>query len=223
MRKKLEAMAEEKYRQFAVSLLPAGTKMLGVRLPKLRELAKQMAKQGKSDWGAPCGALMEEKMLEGMIIGYADLSFEERCERLRRFVPKIDNWSVCDSVCVSLRSWVEQDKAAVWKMLEFFLSRKEPYQLRFAVVMMLDFFVDEEYLSRVLARLDAVKHSDYYVKMAVAWAVSVCFAKYPAETMRYLQNCSLDNDTFNKALQKIVESYRVAPELKAKIKTMKRR
>lgn len=224
MREKLKAMAEEKYRRFAASLLPPKTKMLGVRLPKLRDLAKQMAKQRElNKWRAPHDAFMEEKMLEGMIIGYADLSFAERAERVRGFVPKIDNWSVCDSVCVSLKSWVKQDKAAVWDMLGEFLVSQKAYQLRFAVVMMLDFFVDEEYLPQVLARLDAVKHEDYYVKMAVAWAVSVCFAKYPAETMSYLLRCSLDDDTFNKALQKIVESYRVTPELKLKIKAMKRR
>ena len=223
MREQLESMAEEKYRLFAASLLPPKTKMLGIRLPKLRALAKQMAKQQRFDWQAPQDAFMEEKMLEGMIIGYADLSFEERCRRVKRFVPKIDNWSVCDSVCVSLKSWVKQDKAKVWKLLEPFLQSDKTYQLRFAVVMMLDFFVDDEYLPQVLARLDAVKHNDYYVKMAVAWAVSVCFAKYPAETMQYLLSCSLDDDTFNKALQKIVESYRVAPELKLKIKAMKRK
>lgn len=222
MREILTSMAEEKYRRFAASLLPPKTKLLGVRLPKLRSLAKTMVKQGQIDWQAPQEAFMEEKMLEGMIIGYAKISFEERWKKLRRFVPKIDNWSVCDSVCVTLKTWVKQDKSLVWKCLEEFLTAQSEYQVRFAVVMMLDFFVDDEYCPQVLARLEAVKQPDYYVKMAVAWAVSVCFAKYPMETMVYLKKCSLDDVTFNKTVQKIGESYRVEPKLKAEVKAMRR-
>ena len=221
MRKKLEAMAEEKYRQFAVSLLPAGTKMLGVRLPKLRELAKQMAKQGKSDWGAPCGALMEEKMLEGMIIGYADLSFEERCERLRRFVPKIDNWSVCDCFCCSLK-YAKTHKDTVWNIVNKYAHSEKEYEIRFAHVMMLNYFIEKKYLNDIFSLAEIFKCDKYYARMGAAWLLSICFIKYPEETLKFLKNTKIDNFTYNKSIQKICESYRVDKATKQKLKLTKR-
>lgn len=74
-----------------------------------------------------------------------------------------------------------------------------------------------------MTEYDHIRHEGYYVKMAVAWALSVCFVKYPDRTLDYLKNSSLDDDTYNKALQKIVESYRVPADLKAVVRSMKRR
>lgn len=96
------------------------------------------------------------------------------------------------------------------------------YEVRFGVVMGMQIFIDESYVKAYLQKLDAITHEGYYVRMAVAWALSVCFVKFQELTLAYLQNNSLDNFTYNKALQKIVESYRVSPEMKAIIRAMKR-
>jgi hypothetical protein len=71
--------------------------------------------------------------------------------------------------------------------------------------------------------LDAIKHPGYYVKMAAAWAISLCYIKFPRITMDYLQNSSLDDFTYNKALQKIIESYQVNQDTKKIIRSMKRK
>ena len=89
--------------------------------------------------------------------------------------------------------------------------------------MMLDHFITEDYVERVLELLDGVRHGDYYVSMAVAWAVSVCYVKFPALTLRYLRRSSLPDFPYNKALQKIIESLRVSPEDKELMRSMKRR
>lgn len=97
------------------------------------------------------------------------------------------------------------------------------YEIRFGVVMSMQLFIDDEHIEQLLEEYDAIRHDGYYVKMAVAWALSVCFVKFPEITMRYLkQNNALDDFTYNKTLQKIIESYRVDAETKKLIKQMKR-
>lgn len=89
--------------------------------------------------------------------------------------------------------------------------------------MLMTGFIDEEHIDALLALLDGVRHEGYYARMGVAWALSVCYVKFPGRTTDALRRSSLDTWTYNKALQKIVESYRVAPEAKAAIRAMKRR
>ena len=88
--------------------------------------------------------------------------------------------------------------------------------------MMLDFYITEEYIDQVLEILNNIKHDGYYVKMAVAWTLQVAFVKFPVKTMKLLKNNKIDDWTYNKALQKIIESYRVNEETKNEIRKMKR-
>ena len=96
------------------------------------------------------------------------------------------------------------------------------YEIRFGVVMSMQLFIDDEHIGQLLEEYDAIRHDGYYVKMAVAWALSVCFVKFPEITMQYLKQNTLDDFTYNKTLQKIIESYRVDAETKKLIKQMKR-
>lgn len=89
--------------------------------------------------------------------------------------------------------------------------------------MLLDFYINDEYIDKVLKLLDNVNHPGYYAKMAVAWAVSICYIKFPEKTMDYLKNNNLDDFTYNKSLQKICESLRVDKETKKIIKAMRRK
>ena len=95
--------------------------------------------------------------------------------------------------------------------------------MRFGVVMLLDYYIEEAYIDRVLRLLNEARHDGYYVKMAVAWAVSVCYVKFPEKTMEYLKNNTLEDFTYNKALQKITESLRVGRDEKELIRSMKRK
>ena len=164
----------------------------------------------------------EEVMLQGMLIGLIkDTDIKEILSIIKDFVPKIDNWAVCDIFCSGLKV-VNKNKETVWNFIQKYLKSKKEFELRFAIVMMLDYFIDEKYINEVLTILDNIKHDGYYVKMAVAWTVSVAFVKYPKITMKYLEKNNLDDWTYNKALQKICESFRVSKEMKEKIKKMKR-
>ena len=95
--------------------------------------------------------------------------------------------------------------------------------MRFAVVMTIFYYIKKEYLTQIFSLFDVIEHDGYYVKMAVAWAVSICFISFSEETMEYLLTCQLEDTTYQKALQKITESHKVDKDTKEKIKAMKRK
>ncbi|RAV22826.1 DNA alkylation repair protein [Paenibacillus contaminans] len=223
MKEQLLDLADENYRKFSASLIPNINNVLGVRLPELRKIARKIAAGDWRNYLAQADSdYFEEIMLQGMVIGYAKSDIEEILRYTADFIPKIDNWSVCDSFCAGLKFTIPH-RERVWAFLQPYLRSSQEYEIRFGVVMLLDFYIDAEYMKRVFQLLDEAKHEGYYVKMAVAWALSICYVKLPEPTLAYLQSNTLDDFTFNKALQKITESYRVDPEAKKMIRGMKRK
>lgn len=222
IKQQLQELAEEKYQAFSKSLVPNIDNILGVRVPILRKIAKNMLKE---DWRSYLKVApqehFEEVMLQGMIIGYVNCSLEERLHHIKVFVPQINNWAICDNFCNGLK-FAKNNKAQVWNFLQPYLASKKEFEVRFAVVMFLEYYLDEEYAAQVLAALDKIKHDGYYVKMAVAWVIATCFLKAPALTKAYLQNNLLDDFTHNKAVQKIIESCRVSLLVKNEIRAMRR-
>ena len=160
-------------------------------------------------------------MLQGMVLGYAKGDLQVKEPFLRAFLPKINNWSVCDSTCSTLKLAKTQPEP-FWDFLLEYLHSSQEYDVRFALVQMLDYYVNEDYLARVLEAIDSVDLRFYYVQMAQAWAVSICYREFPKETLPFLKENHLDDFTHNKALQKITESLKVPKEAKAYIRTLKR-
>ena len=223
IRKELEIIAEENYRIFAAKLIPNIDNLLGVRLPKLRKIAKKIVQLDYDYYLAMDNHLyFEEVMLQGMIIGEIKLPWTERSRYVKQFISKIDNWSVCDSFCCGLKFEVSE-KELVWQFLQPYFASDKPYDIRFAVVMLLFYFVDDEYAQKAFTLFDQIKNDDYYVKMAVAWAISIYFRELPTLTMSYLQKNQLDDWIYNKALQKITESLKVDSSTKIIIRSMKRK
>lgn len=223
IRNRLQQMAEIKYRAFSAKLLPGVDNILGVRVPLLRKLAREVS---RGDWqnylAVTQDKYFEETMLRGMVIGYAECTLEKRLEYIKKFLPQINNWSVCDSFCTSL-TFTIQHRPDMWCFIQPYIFSAHEYEVRFAAVMMLEYYIDETYINDVLAALDKIGHAGYYAKMAAAWAVSACYIKLPELTLPYLQNNKLDDFTYNKALQKITESLQVGEQEKNKIKKMKRK
>ena len=161
-------------------------------------------------------------MLQGMLIGFIkNTDIKEVLEAIKNFIPKIDNWAVCDIFCAGLKA-VNKNKDTFWNFIQKYLKSKKEFELRFALVIILDYFIDDKHIKDALNIFDNIKHDGYYVKMAIAWAISVAFVKFPETTIIYLKNNNLDDWTYNKALQKICESLRVSKETKKIIKAMKR-
>ncbi len=221
-REHLLSLAQEEYKKFSSSLIPNCNNMIGVRIPILRELAKQIS---KGDWRSFLIVVSDEYfetvMLQGFVLGYIDVDCQTRLEYIRSFVPKIDNWSVCDSTCSSFK-FAQKNRAEVFDFLDTYFKSKEEYELRFAIVMLQNHFIVDEYIDSVLKILGNVNHSGYYVKMAVAWTLSICFIKYNDKTMSLICSDILDDETLKMTLQKIIESTRVDKDIKDEIRELKK-
>ena len=207
-------------------LHPGIENVLGIRIPALRRLGAQIA---KDDWESYLQTAdtyyMEERMLQGMVISNLKMKDTEAYLSLvARFIAIINSWSVCDTFdFYGKQRFVDKNKKRVWLFLEDRMKSDKEYEIRFGVVMAMAHYIDEEYIDNVLQWMDRISHEGYYVKMAVAWALSVCYVKFPQKTMNYLKENHLDDFTYNKALQKIIESYRVSTEDKEIIRSMKRK
>ena len=176
VRKRLLELKDEKYRKFHSALVPGIDNVLGVRVPELRKIAKEFVKTG--GWQKYNDSLYyEELMIQGLLIGYAKLETEEKLNLLRDFIPKITSWGVCDVVCSTLK-FPQKDKELVLEFLQPYLKSNKEYQIRFGVVMLLNYFIEDKYIDKIFQILDGIKHDGYYAKMAVAWALSICFVKY---------------------------------------------
>ena len=217
----LPAIAEDSYREFSSKLVPGVENMLGIRLPILRRIAKSLAKGDFRAFLSQSGnTWFEETMIRGMVIGYARMDLEERLEYVKGFVPEITNWSVCDSFCASLTS-VRVDPDRVREFLMPYLESDHEYEARFGAVMLMDHFVSEPNLPWILETLSRCPARDYYARMGIAWAISVCFAYFPEKVMDFLQDGRLDADTLYKTQRKILESNRVSAEWKRQIRAAK--
>ena len=222
VRKELFSLQDKKYQKFSGALMPGVTNNIGIRIPALKKMAKALSCSDYQSLLEPAdGEYMEETLLRGFIIGMADLSADERLKLIEQFVPQIDNWAVCDCFCGSLK-FAKKHQKAVWDFIQPYLVSDKEYELRFGIVMLMSYFIDETHLDEVLTLVDRIRHSGYYVKMAAAWAVSVCMAKFPQQTMKYLQSDNLDDFTHNKAIQKCRESFRVSPADKDALLKLKR-
>lgn len=221
LRTKLHELAEDEYKNFHKSLVPGLTNMLGVRMPKVRELAKWASKQDwQSEWDDLSNDCYEELMIKGLLIGYGKLSQEEQTAYLKKYVPLINNWAICDCCC-STWKFIQKDREYWFDFLQRYVDSENEFEIRFAVVSMLDYYITDDYIEQLYDIFDSITHDGYYVKMAVAWAVSICYVKYPQLTWDYLEKKSLDSFTHNKAIQKIRESNCVSKEEKDKILELK--
>lgn len=222
----LISLIDEKYKEFHSNLCPGINNILGIRVPVLRNYVKQLAKDNTLEelLANIDDEYYEEVMLQGMIIGLnKKISFEQLEKYIKNFITKIDNWAICDTFCAGLKI-TKKYKNEMWELIQETLKSSKEFEIRFAVVMILDYYIDEEYLEKDFEIFDQIKHEEYYVKMAIAWAISICLIKFYDETTSYLiNNTSLDNWTYNKAIQKAIESYRIIDKQKDELRKLKRR
>lgn len=211
-------LVDMKYRDFHLKLVPEAdrTPMLGVRMPELRRIGKELARS------ADANAILhdhtpdtyhEETIIRGVVIGAAKLPLDERLAQIAAFVPYIHNWAICDTFISGLR-FQTADLPAVRAFLQSYLLSTEEFPARFGAVMLLRFFVQLSMLSDTLNMLIQIPATGYNARMAVAWALAECIVKFPAETLPFLEQHPLDTWTYRKTLQKALESRRLSPDLR---------
>ncbi len=213
--------SEKDYKKFSASLIPNIDNVLGVRLPTLRKIAKDLYSDENWQTILDCKncEYMEETMIQGMIIGLIKDNPEKILEYIKNFVPKIDNWSVCDCFCGGLK-FTKKNKELVWKFIQSYFNSTKEFEKRFAFIMCLSHFIDEEYIDKVLQKIDEFNDDRYYARMGTAWALSVCMVKFPDKTLEYLNVSKLDVWTYNKSIQKMCESFRIDKDTKSQLKKL---
>lgn len=216
IREELFKLKDEKYRDFQIKLTPTVDEntVIGVRIPELRKLSKKLE---NNDFGWD---YYEEKMLHGFYIGAKNVPFESRIKLLEEFIPMIDNWAVCDSACSSMK-FITKNREEFFEFLKRYMYSKDEYSLRFVCVILMSYYIDDEYIDFVLDYYSNLKSDYYYVKMAVAWGLSVAFVKYQEKVLPLLESKKLSSDVQNMTISKIRDSFRVDSKLKAYIKTLR--
>ena len=221
LREYLYKAVDEKYREFQNSLCPNVNDILGVRIPKLREIAKIIAKDNPIEFLEKYVCeFYEEKMIYGLVIGYMKADLETRIKYLNKFVPMIDNWAVCDCAC-STYKFTQKNMEEMFEYIKKYVFSNKEFEVRFACIMLMDYFLIDEYIDEVFQIFNNIKLDKYYVEMAIAWAISEAFIKNEKKTREFLANNTLSVNTFNKALQKIIESNRVDDKTKDEMRKMK--
>ncbi len=212
LRKHLTEKAEKDYKEFSAGLIPGVKNMLGIRLPLLRKLAKELSGE---DWKEYLSwtefAYFEEIMLQGMILGYVKAPLNEVLEAVAGFIPRIDNWSVNDSFCTTFQ-YAKRFPEEVWDFLMQYKESSREFEVRVVAVMLMSHYLLPQYIDRVLEVLGSLDVKEYYSSMAVAWAYATAWAKFPEKTKRYLTKYPIDKETYRRTLQKGIESRRITEE-----------
>lgn len=227
IRAKLLALSDEDYRKFNEKLQTSVSEQIGVRIGEVRKIASELAKTKEGPgWRGYMSALApdfayEERLVAGMSIFYAKTDILEKIEYAEKFIPYIDGWAVCDTVCSTIKLRADERDVFWDYAVKKAVSGRE-FEARFGLVVMRGSFVDDEHLDRVLEITDGLDFAGYYDSMGAAWLLADCMAKFPQRTFEYMKVSRLNDMVYNKAISKMRESYRVSPEMKNELKQMKR-
>lgn len=226
LREEIEKLEDVEYKKFNKNICKdTSYEMLGVRIPLLRDIAKKIVRE--ENWTnyidmnhVKC---FEEVLVKGLIIAYSKIEFEEKKKYIKEYVPYLDSWALTDSFCPTLKI-KEKDLKKVWEFILPYTKSEKEFEVRFAIIMMIDYFLIDDYIDIVIKELNDISHEGYYVKMGVAWCLSEIGTKYQEKLMSFLTGKNnLDKFTYNKTLQKMIESYRISDEHKNILRLMKRK
>lgn len=215
IRQKLKLNEEEKYRIFQSRLIKSRYPIFGVRLPTVKKLVKEhLQSNTKFEFFLP--ESFEEAMALGFLIAGSKLELGEKLPLVEKFLPYIDNWAVCDSFCMAL-NFKPKQLAEVWAYFKHLQYAEGEFERRFFIVLTMSYFLKDEYIDEVFRILKTIKNGEYYVDMAVSWALADAILRYPQKTLDILAEKTLPKFIQNKAIQKMRESYRVPQEIKEKL------
>lgn len=223
LQERLFAMAEKEYGQFQAKLIPTvdPALILGVRMPKLRALAREIS--GSAEAEAFLRALphtfFEENQLHAALIERIR-DYPACLAATERFLPFVDNWATCD--CFSPKVF-GKNRAALLDEIRRWITLDKTYTVRFAIKQLMTWYLDDSFFPECLAMVAAVDSADYYVKMMVAWFFATALAKKYEAALPYLEQERLPVWVHNKTIQKAVESYRITPEQKIYLRSLRKK
>lgn len=219
---RLFEMRDLKFRDFNAKLIPGTHKesVIGVRSPALRQYAKELLKgEGWREFVEELPHVYhEENLLHGYILGNLKADYEEVMERIETFLPYVNNWAVCDTICPKIfRKYPER----VYEKIREWVRSDHVYTVRFGLVSLLQFFLDENFDPAMLDLAAGIHREEYYINIAVAWYLSFALIKQYEAALPLLESRRLDPWIQNKTIQKAIESYRISPERKEYLRTLR--
>ncbi|PID67445.1 MAG: DNA alkylation repair protein [Fusobacteriales bacterium] len=228
-RKYLFELSEEKFQKFTKKLIPNYENIIGVRSPILKNIAKKISKNYFENYFKNFDEVLknkkifyhEEKIIYAYVLANSKEDFKIKLERINKFINLIDNWAICDCACSSFK-FIQKNKDEFYSYLISKIKTKNMWEQRFILVSLLDYYIENKYLDDIFKIVEEIKSDEYYVNMAKAWLLSICYIKFKDKTFTYLKNSNLDTWTINKSLQKIRESTRISKEEKNKVLILKR-
>ncbi len=221
--KYLYTLQDLKYKEFHGRLIQDNESLIGIRTPILKEIAKTISKNHPEAFLKIVGhTTYEERVIHGLVIGYMKVSFEECTKSLNAFLTYNTNWAINDITCANLKIWKKHLNEG-FVIIQQYLKSENLWIRRFGLVLLLDFYVNDKYIDSILQLIPTIAGDEYYVGMANAWLISVCFVHYPKKTKVLLESNQLDLFTKKHAIQKIVESTRVSKKEKEEMRSLRKR
>ena len=221
LQQELFKLQDLKYRNFHSKLMPGIDKetIIGIRTPVLRKFAKEFAKTEAAEaflQELP-HTYYEENNLHMLLI--PDIKDYERClAEVKRFLPYINNWATCD---IPRPKCFAKNKAELLPVIKEWIAAGDTYTIRYGIGTLMSFYLDEGFQMEDLDLAAGVRREEYYVKMMAAWYFATALAKQYDAALPYLRQRRLDRWTHNKTIQKAVESYRITPEQKDELRSLR--
>ncbi len=221
LQERLFAMQDKQYAAFQAKLTPGVPEesFIGVRVPVLRKFAKEFAKKDEvNDFVRQLPhKYYDENMLHSLLISQVK-DYEECISLTDAFLPYVDNWAVCDIMSPKVFA---KHKSALTEKIKTWISSRHTFTCRFGIEVLMSHYLDKDFKAEYLELPAAVRSEEYYVKMMVAWFFATALAKQWDATIPYIEQKRLAPWTHNKTIQKAIESYRITPEQKEYLRTLK--
>ena len=210
-----------KYREFQSKLIPGlrEDEMIGVRTPALRKYARELSKQeGVEEFLKDLPHLyFDENQLQAFLIS-AIKDYDQCIDAVNAFLPYVDNWATCDQLSPKA---FKKPKRELLSQVEMWIESEETYTIRFGIGMLMQHYLDEDFCGDYPRMVSEICSDEYYVNMMVAWYFATALAKQYDEVLPYIETGKLQRWTHNKTIQKAIESYRIRPEQKAYLKSLR--
>jgi 3-methyladenine DNA glycosylase AlkD len=218
----LKENQDEKYGQFQRKLLPTlkPESIIGVRTPFLKKMAKQLNKDERCEvfLSELPHTYFEENQLHGFIVSEIR-DFQSCICKLEQFLPYMDNWATCDQTSPKI---FKKYKEEILPYINKWLKSEHVYTVRFAIGMLMQHFLDDDFREEYLEMVSGIRSEEYYINMEIAWYMATALAKQWDTTIPYIEHNRLDRWTHNRTIQKARESYRITDEKKEYLKKLKR-
>ncbi len=221
LQKKLFEMQDLEYREFHSKLMPTvdKEKIIGIRTPILRKFAKEYAKteESKEFLNELPHKYYEEDNLHGFLLeGIKD--YDEAVQKVETFLSYVDNWATCDMMSPKI---FKKNLVKLLERVKQWIQSEETYKVRYAIGMLMKYYLDEAFEIEYFYMVEKVKSDEYYIKMMIAWYFATALAKQYDEAIKVLEQRRLDTWIHNKTIQKATESYRITPEQKVYLRSMR--